>query len=166
MYRNNRDLKEMITAEQFLPDLYDRLSFETIEVPPLRNRAGDVEILARYFLDEFAQETPVYAGKQLSADAIAALDAYSFPGNVRELKNIIERAAYRDTTDEITPDDLGLVTHHELPEPGGTFYDQIAALSHQMIQDALEQSGGNQAEAARRLGLSYHQFRYYAKKYQ
>ena len=95
-----------------------------------------------------------------------ALRGYSFPGNVRELKNIIERAAYRDTTNEITPGDIGMLS----PAPGGlgkggTFKERVEALEERLILDALQETGGNQAKAARILGMPYHQFRYYHKKY-
>jgi len=161
----NRDLDEMIAKGEFLADLHDRLAFETIYVPPLREREGDVEVLARYFLDQFALETPAFEGKTLSPATLTLLRGHRFPGNVRELKNMIERAAYRDTTSEITPDDIGLLPASDLASRSGSFYEKLNALSRRLIEDALNQTGGNQAQAARRLGLSYHQFRYYHKKY-
>jgi DNA-binding NtrC family response regulator len=94
----NADLTKLITGGKFLHDLYDRLSFEIIEVPPLRQRQGEIPMLARHFLNEFMKEIPSLSGKRLSKSALDVLIKYNFPGNVRELKNIIERAAYRDTT--------------------------------------------------------------------
>lgn len=161
----NCDLKQQIAEGEFLADLYDRLAFETIEVPPLRQRSGDIELLAHHFLSEFARETPAMGGKVLSKAALNELKKHSFPGNVRELKNLIERAAYRDTTNEITPADMGLLPSGMASDRGGTFYEQLHAFSHRLIVDALRDTQGNQAEAARRLGLSYHQFRYYHRKY-
>ncbi|MHC4179657.1 MAG: sigma-54-dependent transcriptional regulator [Planctomycetota bacterium] len=161
----NRDLEEMIAAGEFAADLYDRLTFETIHVPALRQREGDVEVLARYFLDQFARETPVFGGKTLSPAAISILRSHRFPGNVRELKNLIERAAFHDTTDEITPEDIGMLPHADLTSHGGSFYEKVETFGRRLIEDALRTSAGNQAQAARNLGLSYHQFRYYRKKY-
>ena len=161
----NVDLKEKIRKNEFLNDLYDRLAFEIINVPPLRDREGDILILSRYFLDQFALEIPNFAGKQLSASALRQLRKYPFPGNVRELKNIIERAAYRDTTNEITPEDIGMLSEEDMPMLEGTFEQRVDAFTRKLIEDALRDSGGNQAEAARRLSLSYHQFRYYRAKY-
>jgi DNA-binding NtrC family response regulator len=161
----NRDLRQKITRGEFLADLYDRLAFEVLEVPALRQRVGDIEILARHFLDEFAQQTPDMPAKSLSKTALAALQAYSFPGNVRELKNIIERAAYRDTGSEIAVADLGLVSEDVMLQSQGTFQERVDGFRGRLLTDALNHAEGNQAEAARRLGLSYHQFRYYAKKY-
>jgi len=158
-------LTEMIRNEEFLADLYDRLTFETIEVPSLRERTGDVEVLARYFLDQFSRETPSLGGKTLSKAAARAMRAYRFPGNVRELKNLIERAAYRDTTSEITPEDLGLLPQDDLAGGSGSFYEKMHTFGQRLITDALKRAGGNQAQAARDLGLSYHQLRYYVKKY-
>lgn len=74
----------------------------------MRERQGDVEVLAQYFLDPFALETPAFEGKTLSPATLSLLRRHRFPGNVRELKNMIERAAYRDTTSEITPGGIGL----------------------------------------------------------
>jgi transcriptional regulator with GAF, ATPase, and Fis domain len=155
----------MIAKGEFLADLYDRIAFETIHVPPLRDRAGDVEVLAQYFLDQFALETPAFGGKQLAPETLAVLRSRRFPGNVRELKNLIERAAFHDTTDEITPSDLGVLPQDEVAPGGAGFYEKMEAFGRGLIDDALRQSGGNQAQAARLLGLSYHQFRYYHKKY-
>jgi DNA-binding NtrC family response regulator len=161
----NRDLPQMIARGEFLADLYDRLTFETIFVPPLRERMGDIEVLARHFLDQFARETPAFGGKRLSSAALAQLARYAFPGNVRELKNVIERAAYRDTTNEITPDDLGLFPQSAMAAHNGDFHQKIESFGRQLIEEALRHAGGNQAQAARQLGLSYHQFRYYHRKY-
>ncbi len=158
----NVDLAQAINTGAFLADLYDRLAFEVVQVPPLRERAGDVEVLARHFLREFLREVPALGDKDFAADAMAELVRYRFPGNVRELKTIVERAAYRDTTAEINIEDLAL------PTPGGaaeaSFDEQVEAFERRLIQESLSAAQGNQADAARRLGLAYHQFRYFAGK--
>ena len=157
----NVDLEARMRAGEFMRDLYDRLAFEVIPVPPLREREGDVDILARHFLREFMREIPALRGKRLAQSALDALRRYRFPGNVRELKNIIERAAYRDVTNEITPEDIGLLPDPDpTPDaPGRTFHERIANFKRRLVLDAYEAASRNQAEAARRLGLSYYQFR-------
>ena len=160
---SNADLQEAIRQGGFLPDLYDRLAFEVVQVPPLRDRQGDVRVLAGHFLREFLREVPALGDKTWDEAALAALERYPFPGNVRELKTIVERAAYRDTTREINLEDLALP---EVVAAGaGTFRERVEGFERQLIRDALSASGGNQADAARRLGLAYHRFRYYAGKY-
>jgi DNA-binding NtrC family response regulator len=161
----NVDLKRRMEKGDFLRDLYDRLSFEVIEVPPLKAREGDIPILARHFLTQFMQEIPSLRGKRLSQSAIDELGDYSFPGNVRELKNIIERAAYRDTTSEITPEDIGMLPREQPVVQGTTFEEQVESLKRRLVTEALSKAHGNQAEAARSLGLSYHQYRYFLRKY-
>jgi transcriptional regulator with GAF, ATPase, and Fis domain len=161
----NVDLRGKIERREFLGDLYDRLAFEVISVPPLRERPGDVELLARRFLEQFAEEIPSFRGKRLADSALELLRRYPFPGNVRELKNLIERAAYRDTTNEITPEDIGLLPGDEPVAPRGGFMKQVARFSRRLLERALADSGGNRAEAARRLGLSYDQFRHYHRKH-
>lgn len=160
----NADLQEKINRGEFLSDLYDRLAFEVIAVPSLRDREGDIDLLARYFLDRFALEIPTLGGKRLANSAIRVLLAYPFPGNVRELKNIIERAACRDTTDEITPEDIGLLANQTPVRAGGDFRGRVDAYKRELLSQALETTGGNQAAAARSLGLSYDQFRHHARK--
>jgi len=160
---SNADLQEAIRQGGFLPDLYDRLAFEVVRVPPLRDRQGDVRVLAGHFLKEFLLEVPALGDKTWDEAALAALERYPFPGNVRELKTIVERAAYRDTTREINLEDLALP---DVVAPrAGTFRERVEGFERQLIRDALSASGGNQADAARRLGLAYHRFRYYAGKY-
>ena len=122
-------------------------------------------ILAQYFLNQFAEEIPSFQGKRLAASALGVLTRYRFPGNVRELKNIIERAAYRDTTNEITPEDLGLLAEDDVLSGTGSFHERLDAFSRRLIQDALVQAQQNQAQAARLLGLTYDQYRYYLKKF-
>ena len=160
---SNADLVDGIRAGWFLADLYDRLAFEVVEVPPLREREGDVRLLAMHFLREFLREVPALGDKGFAADAMATLERYPFPGNVRELKTIIERAAYRDTTQEINVEDLGLLAPRPA-EAGGTFEERVVAFERRLIEEALRSAGGNQAAAARSLGLAYHRFRYYLQK--
>jgi DNA-binding NtrC family response regulator len=161
----NVDLKQRMEEGGFLRDLHDRLSFEVIHVPAIREREGDIAILARHFLNQFMQEIPALQGKRLSKAAIDVLENYAFPGNVRELKNIIERAAYRDTTNEITPEDIGMLAREKVVVDGNTFQEQVEGFREQLVTDALAEANGNQARAARALGLSYHQYRYFLKKY-
>jgi DNA-binding NtrC family response regulator len=162
----NAELETRIQAGEFLADLYDRLTFEIVRVPPLRERTGDIALLAQHFLTQFMAEIPSLGGKRLASSAIAALERYPFPGNVRELKNIVERAAYRDTTNEITPEDIGLLPSVLTPDATHLgFHDQIRALEATLLAGALDAAGGNHAAAARRLSLTYDQFRHYARKH-
>jgi DNA-binding NtrC family response regulator len=161
----NCNLRERIERGEFLADLYDRLSFEVLDIPPLRQRGDDVELLARHFLAQFLRETSSLTLKTFSTAALSALKCYSFPGNVRELKTIVERAAYRDSSPEITPDALGLSTDADDGHTcTGKFAEKLDTFRRQLIREAMSQAVGNQAQAARLLGLSYHQFRYYHKK--
>jgi DNA-binding NtrC family response regulator len=161
----NADLKERMRKGQFLPDLHDRLAFEEIRVPALREREGEIEILAQFFLNQFMNEIPAFGGKRLSRNAIELLYSYDFPGNVRELKNIIERAVYRDTTNEVTPEDIGLLGDPGFQAMGGTFQDKVSSFERQLLADALRTASGNRAQAARSLGLRYHQLRHLLTKH-
>jgi len=161
----NMDLEPAMREGRFLRDLFDRLAFEVVRVPPLREREGDLELLAEHFLAEFLREVPALGRKRISAESYERLRRHPFPGNIRELKHIIERAAYRDTTREINPEDIGPLGS-ETPTPtGGGFEERVESFKRQLVADALARAGGNQAEAARQLGLTYDQIRYYCQKY-
>ncbi|MEZ4240406.1 MAG: sigma 54-interacting transcriptional regulator [Myxococcota bacterium] len=157
----NAVLDERIASGAFLPDLYDRLAFEVIRVPPLRERPDDVPALAAHFLARFAREVPEIAGRTLSASALRALAAYPFPGNVRELKHLVERAAYRGDEGPIDASDLGLAP----PGEGGTLEQRVDAFRRAVVVDALREADGNQAAAARALGTTYDQLRHWVRKY-
>jgi transcriptional regulator with GAF, ATPase, and Fis domain len=161
----NADLPAMISQGEFLPDLYDRIAFEVIRVPPLYEREGDVELLAHYFLERFSSEVPALRGRLISDEALEQLREYRFPGNVRELKNLIERAVLRNTTQEITSEDIGLLPAEPARELESPFKQRIREFERKLVREALAEAKGNQAGAARLLGLPYHQMRYYAKKY-
>jgi DNA-binding NtrC family response regulator len=160
----NTDLQRAITQGRFLQDLYDRLAFEVVRVPALREREGDIEVLANHFLEEFLKEVPALRPKGVSPEALTLLGRHSFPGNVRELKSTIERAAYRDRTDRIDPEDIDLAAVPQAFE-GATFDERVDAFKRRQIIDALAQAGGNQTRAAQALGLSYDQFRHYYRSY-
>lgn len=160
----NADLQDMMEKGEFMRDLYDRLSFETITIPPLRERKEDIEILSQRFLDKFMREIPTFQGKCMSESAIKALKNYSFPGNVRELKNIIERAAYRDTTNEITMEDIGFLAEGPTGIQGDSFMEKVENYKKMLISEAMAKAENNQAKAAKLLGLGYHQFRHYLMK--
>lgn len=163
----NADMQEKMDKGEFMRDLYDRLAFEVIRLPPLRERKGDIPLLANFFMDRFMEEIPAFRGKKLSKKALSILEQYPFPGNIRELKNIIERAVYRDTTNEISPEDLDLGPVGDPVDmiEGDTFDEKVKSFELHLLKNALNRAEGNQAEAARILGLSYHQFRYHLKKY-
>ena len=162
----NADLSDLMERGLFLRDLYDRLSFEVITIPPLRERPEDISLLAESFLVDFQREFSQGEPKELSEHARAALLSYPFPGNVRELKTVIERAAFHDSDGVIDLDDLGLETaHHGQPAREGDFKSRVAAFEASLLAEALHQARGNQAQAARALGLSYHQLRYFVKKH-
>jgi DNA-binding NtrC family response regulator len=164
----NVDLQAAMRAGQFLRDLFDRLAFEVIEVPPLRRRPADIAPLARHFMGKFLGEVPSLGQKTLSPEAVAALEAYPFPGNVRELKNIIERAVYRDTTTEIDRRDLllypGGVDGDEPVASGLPYKEQVKRFESRLVKEALEACHGNGRKAAQTLALTYDQLKHLRKK--
>lgn len=163
----NANLKERMARGEFLRDLYDRLSFDVMEIPPLRERPEDIALLAQMQLEEFQREVPSLAGKRLSHGALERLRGYRFPGNVRELKNVVERAACRTAGAEITAEDIGPLEDVSLASAAGapTFEARVAEFERGLVLQALDTAGGNQAEAARLLGVSYHQLRYLVGKH-
>ncbi len=172
------DLPAMARAGDFRQDLLDRLSFEVITLPPLRARRDDIPILAEHFARRMASEMGYEAAPPLTERATAMLLDHDWPGNVRELKNVIERMVYRSGGEPI--DDVVFNpfesewAHHasdpvDPPEGGPSnmpLTDEIAELELRRLREALEASRYNQRQAAERLGLTYHQFRGYYRKYQ
>jgi two-component system response regulator AtoC len=155
----NRDLKRAIESGGFREDLYYRLNVLEITLPPLRERAEDVRLLACVFLDRFSRElgrkTPA-----ITDDAIRLLEAYVWPGNVRELKNLMERTAVLCDRDRVDASffhsalpDLGPLTT-PAPEESELLEPAVEALERRMILRALGATGDNKAQAARRLGVS------------
>jgi DNA-binding NtrC family response regulator len=159
----NADLEDMMAKGTFRSDLYDRLAFQTIHTPPLRERPEDVPELATHFLRQFADEVPSVRASQFSLRATEALQAYAWPGNVRELKNVVERAA------SLTQGDVIGLEHIELRSPSGNgpmgFAEQVHELERRLIIDALESTNYSQTRAAKKLSMSYDQFRHYYRKY-
>ena len=169
----NRNVEEEVKAGKFRQDLYYRLNVIRLELPPLRERREDVPELARYFLARCANEHNK-AVRALSADALRALDAYSFPGNVRELENIIERAVALASGPTIGLGDLphevsGAVARTtpallDLPEQGCDLDTVLGEVERRLILQALERSGGVRTNAAKVLGITLRSLRYRMQK--
>jgi transcriptional regulator with PAS, ATPase and Fis domain len=144
----NRDLSQEVTAGRFRQDLYYRLNGVTIWIPPLRERSGEITTFAKQFL---AEANPALA---LSRAALARLEQHDWPGNIRELKNVIERSALIAHGDEITEDDLQLAPTVDAPSASGSLHADVDALEKKRILEALDACGGNQTRAAQKLGIS------------
>lgn len=157
----NRDVGLAISEGTFRRDLYYRLNIGEIRLPSLRERRSDIPILALYFLDELNRRLKI--PKTFSPDALAFLQGQEWPGNIRELRNIIHRAVLISRERIISPEDLKPVQKGVqgsvldlLPEPyPGFSVDQMMSdIRKQMFDKALQKTKGNQSEAARLLGLS------------
>lgn len=174
----HRDLEEEVRQGRFREDLYYRLNVIGLKVPPLRQRREDILLLAEHFLERFALEMEGGSGgtrKRLSKEVQRLLLDHSFPGNVRELENIIERAVTLADGDEIGPELLppelrrggrerqDPLDGRELPEGFDLqgWLDEKEAL---LLRKGLEESGGVKTEAARRLGISFRSLRYRLEK--
>ena len=176
----NRALPKLVSEGKFREDLFYRLNVIPVTLPPLRERANDVLLIARHVLLKYAREM----GRSLqgfTAEAEAALCAYPWPGNVRELENVIERAVALESGSQIQlatlPDNLrsgrpatpvggpGGIGLAADAEPGFNLERHLQDIERSHLERALERSGGVQTRAADVLGLSFRQFRYLAKKY-
>jgi psp operon transcriptional activator len=181
------DLPREAEMGKFRADLLDRLAFDVVTVPPLRERPGDILLLARHFGLAMAQEMklPVFPGFSPRAERV--LETYAWPGNVRELKNVVERAVYR-TADPEQPIDRIVLDPFESPfrpraaapavavpaeparaaEPPTEAYDffaHIAEVEQAALRQALQLFSGNQKRTATHLGMAYHQLRNLLRKH-
>ena len=148
----HRDLSTMIREGSFREDLYYRLSEISIKIPPLRERPGDPVLLAQSFLERYAAEQSRNI-KGFSADALAALEAHTWPGNVREMENLIKRAVIMAENGNITASDLGLEPLQTEAMPFNLRQVREDA-ERRAITRALAQVGGSIAQAAELLGIS------------
>jgi len=159
----NSNIEQLKKEGKFREDLYDRLAFKTIFVPPLRERKEDIPLLAGHFLERLLAEAPSTPGRRLSSRSLDKLIRYDWPGNIRELKNVVERAATFARSEEIKPSDIVFEKGGSIP--GSGFEEKVEFLQRSLIEEALDSTGGSQKEAARRLRLTYDQFRYYYRKF-
>lgn len=189
---SNVNLQAEAEAGRFKADLLDRLAFEALFIPPLRHRPEDILLLARHFAARMAHELD-RAGVPLFDDsARQALLDYGWPGNIRELKNVVERAVYQSEGESleadsfnfhpfrspwqepvpipseksVSPTEAETASVKSLPDEGFSLPDYLREAEVQCLRQALEQSRYNQKKAARLLGLSYHQFRGLYRKHE
>jgi DNA-binding NtrC family response regulator len=172
----HRDLEKLIADGEFREDLYYRLNVFPITLPPLRQRAGDIALLAEHFIGKYARA----AGKNirgLDAGAVAALTSYAWPGNVRELENVIERALILARGGELTAADLEftrraapVATTTSIAQPaavdgGRPLQERLGEQERAAIVSAIDQARGNIAHAARALGINRSTLYYRLRKH-
>src|SRR3954451_7323485 len=149
----NRDLTAMVAQEKFREDLYYRLSVVPIRVPSLRERPHDIRLLAEYFLEDFCARNN-FKAKVLDDGVFSMLEAYSWPGNARELRNIIERMAILSPGERLTRDAIPVeVRVQRETGPKSTIQEARESAEREHILRALEESSWNVSGAARTLGM-------------
>jgi len=164
----NRDIEKLLSEGVFREDLFYRLNIIPIHLPPLRERGDDIRLIAEYYVDVFAREFR-RGPRNLSPEAVKKLMDYGWTGNVRELRNAIERAVLLSKNATIGPDDLALGSPSrgdlpiavELPPEG----INLQTVEEQYVRKALSQAGNNQTKAAKLLHLSRDQLRYRLERY-
>ena len=169
----NRDLEQAVKDGEFREDLYYRLNVLHLHLPPLRQRIEDVPALARHFVEKTC-ETFGLPEKRLTPDALRVLQAYSWPGNARELENVIERTVALEATEMISSGSLPVhlrgdsavsqTEHTGLPEEGLDIDEYLDTMRQSLMRQALERTGGHQKQASELLRMSYRAFRYHAEK--
>lgn len=163
----HRDLGAAIDGGRFREDLYYRLSMVELTVPPMKDRADDIPLLARHFVKKFSLEfsKPIVS---LTPRALIVLERYGWPGNVRELEHVIGRACMLTDSTTIDVEDLPENLVHASPQPdsNGDTPSVLEEQERRLLEDALRASGGNQSEAARRLGIGRDALRYKLKRYE
>jgi two-component system response regulator PilR (NtrC family) len=171
----NKDLEQEIIQGRFREDFFYRLNVIHIHLPPLRERREDIPLLAQYFLEKYSREL----GKNIRSISSYALDVlmkYNFPGNVRELENIIERSVALENSNIVLPDSLVLSEHKregrktELPSfhltsAGMDLEKELSELEKELLQQSLQLSNGVIKKAAELLNLSFRSMRWKIKKY-
>ncbi len=171
----NQDLTRLVAEGRFREDLFYRINVIPVSLPALRERREDIPLLAEHFLVKYAEQM----GKSISGvshDAMQLLARYEWPGNIRELENVIERAVALEATPAILVDSLPAAVcearpagpaeiRETLPDSGFDLEAHVKEIEREYIVQALERTGGVQVKAAELLGMSFRSFRYYVKKY-
>jgi DNA-binding NtrC family response regulator len=166
----NQSLEERIAKGKFRTDLYYRLNVAYIHIPPVRERGDDVILLAEYFLNDFNSRFHKHF-KGLSEKTKTLFRQHTWPGNVREIRNVVERATLLDEGDFIFSHDVQLGHLHELQGHVGSAAEldsnglSLSEIEKRAIVEALSRTDGNQVQAARRLKISRDTLRYKMKKY-
>jgi len=170
----NQDLAQLVSEGRFREDLFYRINVIPVHLPPLRERREDVPLLAEHFLERFR----IHIGKNvtsISSEAMRCLEQYDWPGNIRELENVLERAVALEQTPTVLPESLPAAVRNQaapngtrvlpLPEAGFDLEQHVQGIERDYIAQALKKANGVQVRAAEILGMSFRSFRYYAKKY-
>jgi two-component system, NtrC family, response regulator PilR len=171
----NKRLEAEVKSGRFREDLLYRLNVITVDLPPLRERQGDISLLAGHFLAKMREELG-RPNLEFSAEAVQVLERYAFPGNVRQLQNIVERAATLADSDTLGPDTLPSALRGERePEPqaagevtlpvGFSLERHLDEAERRYLVAALQRSEGVKTRAAELLGLSFRSFRYRLAKH-
>jgi len=175
----NQDLAKAIAEGRFREDLYYRINVIPISLPPLRERREDIPLLAQHFMAKYTEQME----KQITGISHEAMDLlvhHEWPGNIRELENVLERAVALEATPVVLPDSLPANIRGEastrnhvsaiapvsgLPDTGFDLEAHVQEIERGYIAEALKRAGGVQVKAAELLGMSFRSFRYYVKKY-
>jgi two-component system response regulator PilR (NtrC family) len=172
----NQNIEQAVQEGRFRDDLYYRLNVIHVAMPSLRERAIDIPLVSQHFLARISDEM----GKEIkgfSAEAMQYLEAYHFPGNVRELENIVERAVTFEMEDTIQVDslppnvmgkttgDIALRSLKALPPEGVDLDEMMATIEKQVLSEALRRTRGNRTEAAKLLNISFRSIRYKLEKF-
>ena len=171
----NQDIEMLVERGDFREDLYYRINVIPLDIPPLRDRREDIPLLARHFFQEY-QETLGKNVQGISEEAMELLERYDWPGNVREVKNIIERAVALAEAEIITPQVLPPEIREgsnripskleiSIPGSGVMLEERVRDFRKAYLREALGKSAGGKKKAADLLGMSFRSFRYYLAKY-
>jgi two-component system response regulator PilR (NtrC family) len=167
---SHKDLPGMVERDEFRQDLFYRIHVIELAMPPLRERPEDIPVTMDHVLERLSARSGM-PKPRVDRDALKALYEYSFPGNVRELENILERATALCDRDLITLADLGLgfmppsdAPDGEMPAADRPLEDYLAEVERQAITQALEATRWNRTAAAKRLGISFRALRYRLEK--
>ena len=175
MAATNKDLEEAVKEKRFREDLFYRLNVIQIKLPPLRDRKEDIQTLANHFLKKYSQELSKAISK-ISPEALQILLNYEYPGNVRELQNIIERAVALEGSQELTPHNLSSYLSEqpllkkgpvdiEIPNEGIDLEKIVEDLERSLLLKALDRTKGIKKKAAELLHINFRSMRYRLEKY-
>ncbi len=171
----NQDLEQLVREKRFREDLFYRINVIAIRMPALREKREDIRALAEHFLDKYRERVGKSISQGFSQDALECLEQYDWPGNVRQLENVVERAVALEAAEQIRPESLpaevrknvghSAVDPIVIPGSGLDLEQHLEDRRRRYMEEALERTGSVQTHAAELLGMTFRSFRYFAKKY-